>query len=344
MVHMKRIQLSSIVLSLIFVGLGCVSGQPDYDAVPEDDQNPANADASDMEDTLPPDKVDASEDKEDPPDAVSPPDAPPMNCDQVFYTDSDGDGHGDPDAPTTTGCEVPPGFAASNDDCDDTNPDTYTGATEIVADGIDQDCDGTELCYVDADDDGALPDDPQTAPIMGLRCNIVGHGGADTPRGDCDDNNPLVSPTVLENCDGIDQDCNGLVDDNADCPCPVAAYGEHTYLICNSNVNWPDAKEACEQRGYHLVKVDDAAENDWILSQAQQNGLNETWLGINDRDNERTFVWHDGSSDGYDGWNNNQPSNGNGQDCGEIHTRDDWAGTWNDESCGDRQDFICETP
>jgi hypothetical protein len=125
-------------------------------------------------------------------------------------------------------------------DCDDTNPRIFPNAPELWYDGVDQDCD--PLTEWDADLDGITAngapigaandcDDTQRAigsPTLWfpdadgdtfgdahngtLSCAVlVGH--VTTP-GDCDDHNPLVHPERPEQCDGFDNDCNGLLDDN----------------------------------------------------------------------------------------------------------------------------------
>ena len=91
-----------------------------------------------------------------------------------------------------------------------------TPSTE-VCDGIDNDCNGLVddvtsytgiKIYIDTDGDGYGGDEVKTTGI----CSVP-PGFTDTP-GDCNDNNPNVNPGMKERCDGIDNDCNYLVDDN----------------------------------------------------------------------------------------------------------------------------------
>jgi uncharacterized protein (TIGR03382 family) len=57
----------------------------------------------------------------------------------VAFVDADGDGYGSTEAEVCAGTV---GYVDNPDDCDDTDPSVYPGATEILEDGIDQDCDG----------------------------------------------------------------------------------------------------------------------------------------------------------------------------------------------------------
>lgn len=58
----------------------------------------------------------------------------------TWYLDEDGDGYG---TEAIQGCEPPDGAADHPDDCDDTDPAVNPGATEVLDDGVDNDCDGT---------------------------------------------------------------------------------------------------------------------------------------------------------------------------------------------------------
>jgi hypothetical protein len=142
-----------------------------------------------------------------------------------YYPDTDGDGYGDPGGtPVTTPTS---GYAANNDDCDDTDGDIHPGANE-QCNGVDDDCDGAtdEGCvtyYEDADGDGygnlystiTVPGDPLPPKTPDSLPRTV-HAQAIPPgyvanAGDCNDNNPNIHPGATEICDnGIDDDCNGF--------------------------------------------------------------------------------------------------------------------------------------
>ena len=66
----------------------------------------------------------------------------------TWYADADSDGYGD-SASTDLDCYQPTGYVADATDCDDTDANTYPGASEYC-DGHDDDCDG------DVDEDSAL--------------------------------------------------------------------------------------------------------------------------------------------------------------------------------------------
>lgn len=62
----------------------------------------------------------------------------------AWYEDSDGDGYGDDEATAVYACDAPSGMVGSRGDCDDTDKGIYAGAHDECANGIDEDCDGSD--------------------------------------------------------------------------------------------------------------------------------------------------------------------------------------------------------
>lgn len=90
-------------------------------------------------------------------------------------------------------------------DCNDFDASINPGAFEIPGDGIDQDCDGTEMCYVDSDTDGF--GGINTISSSDLSCGGPSESTVDT---DCDDGDSDTFPGATETAyDGTDQNCDG---------------------------------------------------------------------------------------------------------------------------------------
>ena len=96
-------------------------------------------------------------------------------------------------------------------DCDDTDPDINPSAEE-VNDGVDNDCDGVvddgavlTTYYKDNDEDG-YGDAENTVQ------NYSPPEGFIEIAGDCNDNDAEINPAAQEVIDGIDNNCDGIID------------------------------------------------------------------------------------------------------------------------------------
>ena len=128
-----------------------------------------------------------------------------------FYLDVDHDGWGDEEDSLLL-CSAQEGFSSLSGDCDVQDSAVYPGATEICNE-IDDDCDGWfnegvlfHLYYVDIDGDGYGQGQPDTT------CYTVPSGYA-SQTGDCDETNVSFHPGAVETFNGLDEDCNGVIDD-----------------------------------------------------------------------------------------------------------------------------------
>ena len=140
-------------------------------------------------------------------------DTPPSAT--LWYLDRDADGVGD-EGTSVRACNRPLGYAATAGDCDDLDPGDFPGAPEFC-NNDDEDCDGQiDEAAVDAgawfpDDDGDGYGDPAVPASIGCSRPTGFVANAE----DCQPNDASAFPGAVETCDGVDEDCDGSVDDNA---------------------------------------------------------------------------------------------------------------------------------
>ena len=180
-----------------------------------------------------------------------------------YYLDSDGDNFGNIVAAVYTNNPLPD-YVTDNTDCDDTDANILPGGIE-VCNGIDDDCDGmidegvTTTFYLDFDNDG-FGDNNATIQACSAPAGYV------LDNTDCDDTSPTTYPGAMELCNGIDDDCDMMVDEGVlltfyldsdsdnygdinfptmDCSAPPGYVDNN--LDCNdgdANIN-PEANEDC---------------------------------------------------------------------------------------------------
>ncbi|MCX4239323.1 lectin-like protein [Paraliomyxa miuraensis] len=236
-----------------------------------------------------------------------------------------------------------PGSSGSDGTANPTGEGTGTGSETGVVDtgGSTMEADDVPDCpmqtyYPDVDMDGygaeAYPVDACLQPPAHIPTG-----------GDCDDGNPDVHPGVEELCDGVDNDCNGLVDEaspsNGSCQgCGLGMLGDHAYYYCPGPLSWAEARGFCMGFGADLVVIEDQAEQDFLLGQPVAAAPN--YIGLSDEAVEGTFAWVDGTAPGFTAWGMGEPNDAlEGEDCAQLAVP---AGTWNDIACATAGAFVCE--
>ncbi|HHO50795.1 MAG TPA: hypothetical protein ENK18_07935 [Deltaproteobacteria bacterium] len=212
--------------------------------------------------------------------------------------------------------------------------------------GIDDDGDGTidegpVAWGLDADGDGV---GSIAALSLTPSCLNTPTGGTHLV-GDCDDGNGLIHPGAIEVCNGVDDDCDGTVDEGGVCLCERFVGVGSTWLACTTGIEWSEALDACHEHGYHLASIPDT-ETAELLSRVLSAWDQDFWVGLNDRQDEGIFEWEDGTSSDFEDWSDDEPSNGLlgygilEEDCVELDAGD--GGRWNDQPCGAEDAYLCE--
>ena len=215
----------------------------------------------------------------------------------TYYVDADGDNFGAGDMMAF--CSDPgTGYSVNDADCDDTNSSIYPSATEIC-NAIDEDCDGVPdngltftTYYADADGDTHGDVAVTTTTCDGAPMGYVSNSD------DCDDTDDSVYPGVIDLCNGIDNDCDGNIDDDALFT---------TYYLDNDGDTYGDQLDAGTTFCYvpaapYVLDNTDCDDSDLSINPGATeicNAMDEDCDGI--ADDGLTFItyYKDNDGDGY---------------------------------------------
>jgi len=155
--------------------------------------------------------------------------------------------------------------ACGGNDCNDGNAAIYPGATE-VCDGVDNDCDGSvdeqnasgcTTYYYDADNDGY-------GLAMFSQCHCAPYGSYRAlATGDCDDSDATIYPYATETCDGDDNDCDGVTDEENASGCTTYYYDldNDGYGLTGDSQCW------CSEHGtYRATEGGDCDDSDYATN------------------------------------------------------------------------------
>jgi hypothetical protein len=186
------------------------------------------------------------------------------------------------------------GYTEAEGDCDDTDPSVRPGGTE-VGNGVDDDCDGDVdegTVYFDDDGDCACEEDSCEGSVEALCDEVVG--------GDCDDADPDVGPLADELCNSVDDDCDGVADE--DDALDVATW----YADADGDLYGDAAStaEACTAPSGHVANASDCDDSDAAVSPAATetcNGVDDDCDGTADESSASDApTWYkDADADGY---------------------------------------------
>jgi hypothetical protein len=200
--------------------------------------------------------------------------------------DNDQDGSADCD---DDGCAVDAACTGDDDDTAGDDDDDTTGDDDDSA-GDDDDTTG--------DDDDTTGDDDDT--VVGPDEDGDGYAPISVGGTDCDDSNPAINPSAIEQCDELDNDCNGFVDDD-----PIDGLLWHLDADTDGYGGQLLSEEACSAPSGYVDNTDDCNDLDGAVYPGATelcNGLDDDCDGDIDDDAPAAQTWYlDNDGDGVGG-------------------------------------------
>ena len=191
---------------------------------------------------------------------------------QTYYADNDGDTYGDP-GNSIQSCTQPDGYVTDHTDCND-NDAAINPAT---------------VWYKDADDDGYSDGTTQTQCERPSGYKLATELIATS--GDCNDGNAAINPGAVEICgNGIDDNCNGQIDENCVAVCQNATGLTTTNITATSaQLNWTATVNAVQWQVQYKTTNQGAK---WMNVSSTLTGGNVRSVTISGLKSKQVYNWH----------------------------------------------------
>lgn len=268
----------------------------------------------------------------------------------IYYADTDNDGYGD--ASNSINASSPPsGYVENSDDCNDADASVNPGATE-VCNGIDDNCNGIvdegviRTWCVDLDGDGWMgyvtvdACDPPYGWIYVTNECPSGYGG------DCNDFDSYIIDCEGEGCNGIDDNGNGLIDDE-----DPGLIGAMIWYADEDGDGWGDPNTSllsCTQPAGYLpfpnnIDCNDSNASVHPFALEICNGIDDNCDGVPDPEICNSIDTDcDGVPDNFDvcpGGDDSVDYNGdNIPDCSQLLNYNDYSPAWH---CDNNKIYVC---
>lgn len=157
---------------------------------------------------------------------------------------------------------------------------------------------------------------------------------------DCDDYDDSRYPSAIESCDGVDNNCDGLVDELG-CECEAMDLDGSTLHFCLEEIRWSAARDACQERGLRLADLDSVTFARAAFEFADELAPNRSWyLAGNDREEEGSWRRLDQEPLDFANFGPGEPDDFGDEDCAVLasYANGDWA----DVRCNTALPYICQ--
>ncbi|XP_072543715.1 macrophage mannose receptor 1-like [Salminus brasiliensis] len=112
------------------------------------------------------------------------------------------------------------------------------------------------------------------------------------------------------------------------------------FHVVKEEKNWTEAQKYCRGKFTDLATIENQEEMDAV--KAALNGTaGHFWIGLRQKpgENNRSWIWSDGSNFSYSDWNTAEPNNNGSDNCVQLYRECEYR--WNDAGCHWPGPFVC---